>query len=93
MMPAGEPSSLGPSRKGQPLVIVPLPQVLEVTLLVADYMNALGATGASVAHGGGGGLGVAGRAGVGLHPCSSATSSPALSTTSSRRPLLPTPDS
>ncbi|XP_077529022.1 uncharacterized protein CG43867 isoform X2 [Haemaphysalis longicornis] len=75
------------------LFAMPKPQVLEVTLLVADYMNALGATGASVAHGGGGGLGVAGRAGVGLHPCSSATSSPALSTTSSRRPLLPTPDS
>ncbi|XP_077494597.1 uncharacterized protein CG43867 [Amblyomma americanum] len=75
------------------LFAMPKPQVLEVTLLVADYMNALGATGASVAPSPGGSLVVSsGRSRLNVNPCS-ATSSPALSTASSRRPLLPTPDS
>lgn len=74
------------------LFAMPKPQVLEVTLLVADYMNALGATGASVAPSPGGSLVVGARGGRLNHP-GSATSSPALSTASSRRPLLPTPDS
>ncbi|XP_075728369.1 uncharacterized protein CG43867 isoform X1 [Rhipicephalus microplus] len=75
------------------LFAMPKAQVLEVTLLVADYMNALGATGASVAPSPGGSLVVgSARSRLNMNPCS-ATSSPALSTASSRRPLLPTPDS
>ncbi|KAL3212942.1 hypothetical protein MRX96_035768 [Rhipicephalus microplus] len=53
------------------LFAMPKAQVLEVTLLVADYMNALGATGASVAPSPGGSLVVgSARSRLNMNPCS-----------------------
>ncbi|CAN7938127.1 unnamed protein product [Ixodes hexagonus] len=85
------------------LFVMPKPKILELTLLVADYMNAL-----RTPSGGSGSSGVPpgspmpstlarlerirARIRAGNQTSSSANASPALST-SSRRPLLPTPDS
>lgn len=85
------------------LFVMPKPKILELTLLIADYMNALGTpSGGSASSGAPPGSPlpstlarlerIRARIRAGNQTSSSANASPALST-SSRRPLLPTPDS